>query len=131
MGVQPDSGPAVFFKFGPETEIFRIPPGERDLAKASGVTRWLLWLQAIEKAQPADFPRLAQLARDNPAALQFVAARWAEIAPRHLFNALVAATKGGRALSFHDVRYAPGPGATAKTQTVIDHRNERVLGSTR
>lgn len=37
--------------------------------------------------------------------------------------------KGGRALSYHEVRYAPGPGATAKTQAVIDQRNERVLGS--
>jgi DNA-binding HxlR family transcriptional regulator len=36
--------------------------------------------------------------------------------------------KGGRALSYHEVRYAPGPGATAKTQSVIDHRNELVLG---
>jgi hypothetical protein len=34
MGVQPDTGAALFFKFGPETEIFRIPPGERDLSKS-------------------------------------------------------------------------------------------------
>jgi hypothetical protein len=36
---------------------------------------------------------LARLAKNNPAALQFVAARWAEIAPRHFFNSLVAASK--------------------------------------
>ena len=71
---------------------------ERDLAKATGVTRWLLWLEAVEKAQPADFPRLARLAQNDSAALQFVAARWAQIAPRHFFDALVAATKGGRGL---------------------------------
>ncbi len=38
--------------------------------------------------------------------------------------------KGGKALSFRDVRFARGPGATAKTQVVIDGRNERVLGTT-
>src|SRR5437870_1223650 len=62
---------------------------ERDLAKSSGVTRWLCWLEALGKAEPADFPRLARLAQNNPAALQFVAARWAEIAPRHLFDSLI------------------------------------------
>jgi DNA-binding HxlR family transcriptional regulator len=38
--------------------------------------------------------------------------------------------KGGKPLSFHGVRFAPGPGATAKTHAVIDGRNERVLGTT-
>src|SRR6266568_4751462 len=71
---------------------------ERDLAKSSGVTRWLYWLEALERAAAADFPRLARLAQNNPAALQFVAARWAEIAPRHLFDSLVAAAKDGRGL---------------------------------
>ena len=73
---------------------------ERDLAKCTGVTRWLHWLEAIEKAAPADFPRLARLAQNNPAALQFVAARWAEIAPRHLYDSLVAgaAAKDPRSL---------------------------------
>lgn len=37
-------------------------------------------------------------------------------------------SRDGRALSYHEVRYAPGPGATAKTQALIDRRNERVLG---
>lgn len=63
---------------------------ERNLAKSSGVTRWLYWLEAVERAAPPDFPRLAMLAQDNPAALQLVAARWAEIAPRHFFDILVA-----------------------------------------
>src|SRR5262245_6600949 len=77
---------------------------ERDLAKSSGVTRWLYWLEALEKAVPSDFPRLARLARDNPAALQFVAARWAEIAPRHFFDSLVAAAKDGREPAYQLVR---------------------------
>jgi DNA-binding HxlR family transcriptional regulator len=33
----------------------------------------------------------------------------------------------GRDLSFRDVRYAPGPGATKATREVIESRNERVL----
>ncbi len=66
---------------------------ERNLALSSGVTRWLYWLEALEKATAADFPRLARLAKSNPAALRLVAARWAEVAPRHLFDTLVAASK--------------------------------------
>ncbi len=36
--------------------------------------------------------------------------------------------RGGRPLSFHEVRFAPGPGATAATKTLIANRNDRVLG---
>jgi hypothetical protein len=68
---------------------------ERDLAKSSGVTRWLYWLDAVEKAAPSDFPRLARLAQHSPAALEFVAARWAQIAPRQMFDTLVGATRNG------------------------------------
>src|SRR3954469_24969958 len=66
---------------------------EQQLAISKGVQRWLLWLESVEQAGPADFPRLAKLARNNPAALRFVSARWAEIAPRHLFDTLVASLK--------------------------------------
>ena len=34
-------------------------------------------------------------------------------------------------LSFHDIRFAPGPGATATTKAVIEARNSRVLGDKR
>ncbi|WP_327198198.1 helix-turn-helix domain-containing protein [Paraburkholderia sp.] len=34
----------------------------------------------------------------------------------------------GRTLSFQDVRFAPGPGATRTTRAVIENRNARVLG---
>lgn len=37
--------------------------------------------------------------------------------------------KGGKPLSFRDVRFAPGPGATATTHAVLRGRNERVLGT--
>jgi hypothetical protein len=68
---------------------------ERDLSMSSGVTRWLYWLEALEKAAPADFPRLARLAKGNSTAMRFVAARWVELDPRHLFDTLVAASKSG------------------------------------
>ena len=34
LRIQPDNGSAVAVKFGPETEVLRIPPGEHDLTKA-------------------------------------------------------------------------------------------------
>jgi len=37
-------------------------------------------------------------------------------------------SEDGRKLSFRDVRFAPGPGATATTAALIDNRNQRVLG---
>src|SRR5258705_12112323 len=36
---------------------------ERDLSMSSGVTRWLHWVDALEKAMPTDFPRLFQLTK--------------------------------------------------------------------
>jgi DNA-binding HxlR family transcriptional regulator len=41
---------------------------------------------------------------------------------------LTVQARDGRPLSFKDVRFAPGPGATATTQVVIDDRNRKVLG---
>jgi hypothetical protein len=41
---------------------------------------------------------------------------------------LTVRAKGGRPLSFHEVRFAPGPGASATTHAVIDGRNQKVLG---
>jgi DNA-binding HxlR family transcriptional regulator len=35
----------------------------------------------------------------------------------------------GEPLSFHEVRFVPGPGATATTHAFIEGRNERVLGT--
>jgi len=34
----------------------------------------------------------------------------------------------GRSLSFRDIRFAPGPGATSTTQKIIAERNQKVLG---
>jgi hypothetical protein len=68
---------------------------ERDLSRSNGVTRWLYWMEALEKAAPTDFPRLARLAQNNPTALKFVAARWVEVAPRHFFDTTAAAIRSG------------------------------------
>jgi hypothetical protein len=65
---------------------------------SSGVTRWLYWLEALDKAQPADFPRLVRLAQTNDTALRFVTARWVEIAPRHMFDTIVASYKNPQGL---------------------------------
>jgi hypothetical protein len=66
---------------------------EHDLSMSVGVTKWLLWLEAIEKATPADFPRLLRLAQGNPAATRLVTDRWIELYPRNVFETLVAAFK--------------------------------------
>jgi DNA-binding HxlR family transcriptional regulator len=47
-----------------------------------------------------------------------------------LIEPLSVRAKNGRKLSFRDVRFAPGPGATEATKTVIDARNKKVLGRT-
>src|SRR5690242_13314862 len=60
----------------------------RDLSMSPGVTRWLYWWDAIEKAAPSDFPRLARLAQGNRAATRLVAVRWAELAPKQFFDTL-------------------------------------------
>jgi hypothetical protein len=59
---------------------------------SSGVTRWLYWLDALEKATPQDFPRLARLAQGDSTALRFVAARWVEVDPKHMLETIAAAS---------------------------------------
>src|SRR4030095_9936024 len=66
------------------------PPNlARNVSRTSSVTRWLYWLEALDKAQPADFPRLVRLAQTNNTALRFVPAPWVAIPPRHLFDTLM------------------------------------------
>ena len=76
---------------------------ERDLSMSAGVTRWLYWMEALEKATPADFPRLARLARGNPTVMRFVAGRWVEVDPRHMFDTLVAASKDRSGLPYDEL----------------------------
>jgi hypothetical protein len=61
---------------------------EHDLSVSSGVRKWLCWMAALEKAQPADFPRLAKLAHGNPTIWHAVVNHWIQIAPRNLFDRL-------------------------------------------
>lgn len=68
---------------------------EQELATCSGVARWLHWLEAVEKAGPADYPRLARLAQGNPAAIRFLTARWIELYPQNLFDVLAEAFRSG------------------------------------
>lgn len=37
FGLQPDSGAATYFKVSPDTEVFQVAPGERDLSSAKKV----------------------------------------------------------------------------------------------
>jgi len=79
---------------------------QAELAMSAGVTNWLCWLEALEKATAADFPRLARLAKGNPAVLRFVAARWTEVAPREFFESLAAAARtGGDGLPVRELGY--------------------------
>ncbi len=66
---------------------------EQDLSLSSGVLHWLHWMTAMEKAELGDFPRLARLAADNPAALRLLVARWVERNPWHLFERLTQAAQ--------------------------------------
>src|SRR5215204_5324762 len=68
---------------------------ERDLSMSSGVTRWLYWLEALEKARPSDCPRLAELAKGNSPLLRLVASRWVEMDPQHMFDTILARQGGG------------------------------------
>jgi hypothetical protein len=68
---------------------------ERDLSMSSGVTRWLYWLEALEKATAADCPRLARLAQGNSSLVRLLGARWAELDPRHMFESILASQGPG------------------------------------
>jgi hypothetical protein len=63
---------------------------ENDIAMSKGVTRWLTWLETLEKAEASDFPRLFDLAQNNPDLMKLVATRWAEKFPRHFFDTVLA-----------------------------------------
>jgi hypothetical protein len=68
---------------------------EHDLSMSADVTRWLYWFEALEKAQPADLPRLVQLAGKNLNLVRLLASRFAEIYPRETFDLLVANCRNG------------------------------------
>ncbi len=65
-----------------------------ELAVSDGVTRWLLWITAVEKATPKDFPHLARMAKDIPGAVAILGARWLEADPQGLFEACMSGDAG-------------------------------------
>jgi hypothetical protein len=69
---------------------------ERDLSMSRGVTRWLYWLEALEKAALTDLPRLARLAEGNSTIARLIADRWLELNPRNLFDTVAAMSTTGR-----------------------------------
>ena len=58
------------------------------LAQQKGAMRWLYLLGAAETATAAEMPALVRAAKDYPGALRMLAARWAELDPRHMFDTL-------------------------------------------
>ena len=75
-------------------ELSLIAQLKTDLANSSGVTRWLYWVAAIEKAPIEEFSQLAQLAEGDTSALRMLAMRWVELNPKHLLETL--AERGDR-----------------------------------
>ena len=51
----------------------------KSLASAEGATRWLLWLESAEKAQPSDMMRLIRMSGGDDVVIRMLAARWAEL----------------------------------------------------
>jgi hypothetical protein len=66
---------------------------EADLSLSTGVTRWLVWMTAVEKATLADFPALARMGKHLPGAIRMLAARWIALSPQHLFDSCIAGEK--------------------------------------
>lgn len=65
-----------------------------ELAVSDGVTRWLLWMTAVEKASPKDFPYLARMAKDIPGAVAILGTRWLEADPQGLLKACMSGDPG-------------------------------------
>lgn len=72
---------------------------ERDLSMSAGVTRWLYWLEALEKATPEDCARLALMAKGNSTLTRLVGARWVELNPQHMFDTLTSTRGAGLPVS--------------------------------
>lgn len=81
-----------------ETKTLLVAKFEADLARSSGVTRLLRWIEAVDQAGPADFPSLFAMAGDKQELVQLIATRWAEKDPRGFFAELFRLGKQGRYL---------------------------------
>jgi len=55
---------------------------------------------------------------------------WLEDATGEPIDDMAVRTRDGRQVSFRDIRYRAGPGASATTPSVVEARNRKVLGRT-
>lgn len=62
---------------------------EKELANSAGVTKWLLWISAIDRAALDDLPHLARLAANTPTALRMLTAHWIGKDRQHLVTTLM------------------------------------------
>jgi len=62
----------------------------KEITAATGARRWLLLLEAAEKATAGDMPGLIRSVRDDSTAIRMLAARWAELDPKHMFGSIYA-----------------------------------------
>ena len=76
-----------------------------DLSMSTGVTKWLYWLEALEKAGLNDFPALYLKAKNNPQMTRLIALKWIEKNPRHCFDTLVLWTKAGNSRPANELSY--------------------------
>ena len=57
---------------------------------ATGAERWLTLLSATGQAAAADMPGLIRIAKNDPAMIRMLAARWVALDPHHMFSVLYA-----------------------------------------
>ena len=62
----------------------------KTIRDAKGAERWLALLSEAEQATAADLPGLIRIAGADDAMLRMLAARWAELDPKHMLNSLYA-----------------------------------------
>ena len=62
----------------------------KSIRDGAGSKRWLALLSAAEHATAADMPGLVRIAGNDPAMLRMLAARWAELDPKHMLSILYA-----------------------------------------
>ena len=72
----------------PAAETQLDPSFAEEIRTASGAKRWLLLLSAAEQATAADMPAMIRSVGTDAAAVRMLAARWAELDPKHMFSYL-------------------------------------------
>ena len=62
-GLEASTGMGSNKQVRPTVQLSFIQQLEKKLANAKGVTRWLLWVEAVEKAPLEQFPEMVELAK--------------------------------------------------------------------